>query len=366
MQRAVSSELWTHFIFLKDYILLPFYLIAIFIIFNRFCNAKYPVGHPWRTYFKNGFRVKIAGAIFIGLAYQYYYRGGDTSAFFYHANVINSALNESIFKWLNLVLGIPKGYDGAYLSYISQMIWYGVPNSYFVCSITAVVNIFTFNSFLPSSVIFGALSFSGNWAMFRTFAKQYPKYTRGIAIATLFIPSTVVWGSGIFKDTICLSALGWLTYGAFNMLVERKVNFKNIIILVCSVYVLSIVKVYILLSFAPALLLWISFIYTQRINGRFKRVIVKLFVTSFCLGGILLLVNVFAADLGRYSLDNIVETSDITRTYIFQVSQTDDASSYSLGNFDPTINGMLSKLPLAVNVTLFRPYLWEAKKPMVF
>jgi hypothetical protein len=28
--------------------------------------------------------------------------------------------------------------------------------------------------------------------------------------------------------------------------------------------------------------------------------------------------------------------------------------------------GMLSKFPLAVNVTLFRPYIWEAKKIIVF
>jgi hypothetical protein len=37
-----------------------------------------------------------------------------------------------------------------------------------------------------------------------------------------------------------------------------------------------------------------------------------------------------------------------------------------LGDFDPTFAGMLTKFPLAVNVTLFRPYIWEARKLMVF
>ncbi len=30
---------------------------------------------------------------------------------------------------------------------------------------------------------------------------------------------------------------------------------------------------------------------------------------------------------------------------------------------DPTIAGMLKKFPLAVNITLFRPYIWETRKP---
>jgi hypothetical protein len=32
---------------------------------------------------------------------------------------------------------------------------------------------------------------------------------------------------------------------------------------------------------------------------------------------------------------------------------------------DPTITGMLQRAPEGVNVTLFRPYLWEARKPIV-
>jgi hypothetical protein len=43
----------------------------------------------------------------------------------------------------------------------------------------------------------------------------------------------------------------------------------------------------------------------------------------------------------------------------------DEGSTYDLGEFDPGITGMLSKFPLAVNVTLFRPYPWEAKKTIV-
>jgi hypothetical protein len=68
--------------------------------------------------------------------------------------------------------------------------------------------------------------------------------------------------------------------------------------------------------------------------------------------------------LGKYSLEKLAQTSYVNRGYIYYVSG-EEGSSYSLGDFDPSIPGMLSKFPLAVNVTFFRPYLWEAKKLIV-
>jgi hypothetical protein len=73
----------------------------------------------------------------------------------------------------------------------------------------------------------------------------------------------------------------------------------------------------------------------------------------------------FEQSLGHYSLDNVVETSQITRDYIAQTSG-ESGSAYSLGDFDPSLEGMLTKAPAAINVALFRPYLWEARKPIIF
>src|SRR5690606_38548730 len=72
----------------------------------------------------------------------------------------------------------------------------------------------------------------------------------------------------------------------------------------------------------------------------------------------------FSEELGRYSLDNLAKTSYVTRDWI-AYSSGDQGSSYDLGAFDPSFTGMLTKFPQAVNVTLFRPYLWEAGKAIV-
>jgi hypothetical protein len=352
------------FITLLDYFLLPFYLLIIYLVAIIFRERKYPAGHPWRKYFLPGLTVKIVGAILIGMVYQYYYGGGDTSEYFRHAEVVNSSFDESTGKWFNLIFAIPPWYDTEYTAYTTQLLpWYESPAEYTIVVIASIIGIFTFTTYLPTAVIFGVIAFTGMWALFRTFALKYPAYLKYIAICTLYIPSTIMWGSGIFKDTICMFGLGWMTYGAFRVLIHRDFSPRNIILTIVAFYVVAVIKVYILLAFLPALALWILFTYSHSIANPSTRLGVKVFFVVVALGGFLYFSDKFSQSLGRYSLANVAKTSYVTRTYIKETSG-DEGSGYTLGEFDPSFVGMLKKFPLAVNVSLYRPYLWETRKPL--
>lgn len=354
-----------HFITWLDYVLLPFYLGIIYLLAYGYRNRKYPAGHPWRPYFIPGLTVKIAGALFIGLLYQYYYGGGDTAHYFEQAKLINSSFAESPVKWLNLILHIPSWYDGDYSNYISQLYWYQTLNNYEVCAVGAFLGIFTFNTFLPASLLFAVLSFSGVWAMFRTFAHQYPNIIRHIAVAILFVPSTFIWGSGIFKDTLCIFGLGWIIHGTFRMLVQREFAPRTVFMALISFYLIAIIKLYILVAFIPALLFWVLFSYSAKIRSGFLRAVTTLFVAGLGFAALTLFSGRIGQELGQYSVENVAKTSTITREYINSVSDVEGGSGYDLGTVDPSIAGMLSKFPAAVNVALFRPYLWEARKAIV-
>ena len=348
-----------------NFLLLPIFLAIIYAVAYRFRNKHYKKNHPWRKYFIPALTLKIFGAIFIGLIFSLYYGGGDSYQFFLHSRIINSALDESFIKWLNLLLHIPSVDNGEYLNYISQMEWYGDPASYTVASIAAFVSVFTLNTYLPAAVIFAAISFTGIWALFRTFAKLYPHLLHSVAIAILFIPSVFVWGSGIFKDTVCLFGLGWLTYGVFRFLIQKDFSARNIFLAIMSFWLIAAVKLYILMGFIPALFMWVLFTYSQKIKNIQVRLTMKVLMISLSLAATVFFLQQFSSSLGKYSIDNITETSRITRDWILYMSKTDEGSGYDLGEFAPNIGGMLSKFPAAVNVTLFRPYIWESKKPIV-
>jgi hypothetical protein len=141
------------------------------------------------------------------------------------------------------------------------------------------------------------------------------------------------------------------------------------IIVVCF-YLLAVVKVYIVLVFIPALALWILNTYSHKIYNSFLRSGLKFLVYATIIVGFMAVSATFSKELGQYSLEKLAATSNTTRGYIYYVSTLsavgDESSMYDLGDFDPSLMGMLTKLPLAVNVSLFRPYFWEARKPMVF
>ena len=101
-----------------DFILTPVYLLILVFIAKRYRDQNYRPGHPLRKYYLPGLYVKLAGAIFIALIYQYYYGGGDTYHYYSQSKIINSALDDSFSTWLNLLLrNSPEKYPELYLDW---------------------------------------------------------------------------------------------------------------------------------------------------------------------------------------------------------------------------------------------------------
>jgi hypothetical protein len=81
----------------------------------------------------------------------------------------------------------------------------------------------------------------------------------------------------------------------------------------------------------------------------------------------LLAGDIITKDNEKYKLSNLTSTAKRTSEWLHYVSVNEGGSVYSLGDsFDDSFTGMLGKFPLAVNVTLFRPYIWESKNIVMF
>jgi hypothetical protein len=347
-----------------DLVLTPVYLAFIILFATRHRDKKYPVGHPLRPYYLPGLYAKLGGAIFIGLIYQYYYGGGDTFNYFVHAKIINSSLNDSFGTWLDLMRQVSPDKNPRLFQFSSQMEWYRGDATYTIAAITAFLGLFNGTSYMPIALLFAWTSYTGVWALYTTFHRIYPGLPKQLAIAFLFIPSVVVWGSSIFKDTVCIFGLGWMVYCTFRLFVNGDFSFKNIVLLLLSFYLVAVIKIYILLAFLPALSLWLLMTYSRRIQSANIRWMINILFVGVVFVGSIYLANQFANELNRYSLEKIAQTATSTRGWIFY-SSGDEGSAYSLGDFSPTIGGMLSRFPAAVVVTLFRPFIWEAKKVII-
>ncbi|WCT11866.1 hypothetical protein [Mucilaginibacter jinjuensis] len=343
-----------------DYILLPFYLWLIYRVAYYYRDKFYPEGHAYRPYFIPGLTAKIFGAIFISMFYWYYYGGGDSYTFFVHSRVINSTFLSAPDTWLRLMTHQADDQNLTDSMALSQMYWYNDVASYTVARVGAFLGLFCFTQYLIINVLVAVISFNGIWLLFICFAQQYTHLIKKIAIAILFMPGPTVWGSGLYKDSLCMFAIGCLCYSAYILFEKKNFRFILIVLLIISILLLVFIKAYIIAMLLPAMILKIILVYKKKTSARFGGR-----VKFYILLGIMSIGAVFAAKKIISSItitpEDVIETIQHQKDYLLRVSLAQDGSAYNLGDFDPSINGILKMFIPAVNVTLFRPYPWESK-----
>ena len=347
---------------LRDLFITPLYLLVIYLlawVLRPLVTDRYT-----RKYFLPGLSVKIFGALAVGFVYQFYYSGGDTFNYYHDAGIIREAFFDSPYKAFKLIWANGV-YEPETLDYASQMWFYRDLASYGTIRYAGFFSILTFHVYSAIACLFAVLSFSGLWVLYLTFYKLYPRLYQQLAWVVLFIPSVFFWGSGLLKDSLTLAAVGWATYAVYKVFIRREwiPLFSTILFLSC--WLIYSIKIYILLCFLPAVILWVFLSKVGNIKSTIIKVIVAPLIIMIALGlGYLAVVKV-GEESNRYNIDNVSQTAEATARWLTYVSETQGGSVYSLGDFDYSPAGMLRKLPLAINVTLFRPYLWETKNPVM-
>lgn len=351
---------------LQDLLITPFYFMLFlgvaYMVRGKFTNDQ------TKKYFLPALAIRFFGAIMLGVIYQFYYGGGDTFNYFDHGSkwIWEAFLDDSL---LGLQMILEAGGSRRPETFIySQHIWYyGDPASYFIVRIAALIDIFTFHTYSATALFFAVFSFSGVWALFCAVQQKYPQHTRWLAYGILFFPSVVFWGSGILKDTVTLAALCWMTWALIRWIELKKRSWREVVIFLLALWLVYSIKVYIVICFVPLIFVWLFFRYMQQIRSLAIRVmVVPMLLIVFGGAGFLALRQISAED-AKYSLDNVAERARITAydiRYGWGAREGGDGG-YDIGLPDGTIGGMVRLAPAAINVSLFRPYIWEVKNPLM-
>lgn len=125
-----------------------------------------------------------------------------------------------------------------------------------VIRVNALLNLFTRGSYGLNLVVFLALSWLGSYWLFRLFmelsASKITSY-----IAAFLLPSTVFWSSGILKEALLFFALGGFLYSLFQ-LYQRRFRLDFLFLGILSLFLLSFLKIYILITLLPLVVItWI-------------------------------------------------------------------------------------------------------------
>ena len=339
----------------QDLIVTPIYFFILLMV--AYLIRPLVTNPLTKKYFLPALLVKFGGAIAIGLIYQFYYSWGDTYTYFREARIIWGIFLESPENGLRLIF--QSKYELNDLFHYTNRLWtFNSSNNYSLIRILSFVNLFTFNTYSATALLFACFSFSGSWAFYSSISRVYPNSNKKLAFAVLFIPSVVIWGSGIFKDTITFSALLWLAWSTFNIIENKRRHLSYYLIGIGSILLIGSIKVYILICFIPMAVIW----FFAKKATLIKNQVLKIVSVPF-----LLVIATLFAFLGaqqaasidkKYALENLATTAQVTAYDIAYYSGA-GGSTYTLGALDGSWISMLRLAPKAISVSLFRPFLWE-------
>ena len=350
-----------------DFVFTALYVLIIFLI-GRNHQKKKIKNDPVYKYYNAGLMMKIFGGIGVCIIYCFYYNGGDTIAY-----------NEGNIAMVNLLFKSPETFFSILLNNRSPENWsmFDVSTTYpptymyrdtlafSVIRFSSFFSLIGFKSLIPTTVIIAWITYPGIWKLFKLFYGEFPDLKRSFAIAMLFIPSVVFWGSGLLKDAYTLSASAWMIYSFFCLIKKRERLFYHGIVIIISTYVLLSIKPYIFFSLLIGFLFVLTYMSVSKVKSAFLKFIIVPLLILIIWGGGLVLFTIFGDFAGKNysSFDNMLEKAsinqqDLSREYYGE-------NTFDIGKFDPTVGGVLSKFFPALNAGLFRPYIWECSNPVM-
>jgi len=309
----------------------------------------------------------MAGSFLYAMVIQYYYGYGDSFGFYQGAQVIKKLLvsNGNPVKTFFLSTDdISKIYKSTQEEDSYMVAGLSNSASLLVYKITALLSYLSFNSYLAITLFFGLFSFAGVWKLFCVFRELLQmQFQKQLAYAVLFLPSICFWGSGLMKDSLCLGLLGFTISAGYKLFVNKKYKVKYFVVLVLSLYLMYIIKSYI----ASTLLLAAILTYLIGIILKSKGNIIKLSIVLF----ILVVSGIFLSFSISSSVTSLIEES---KTQIENFKNSYESSSnadetsmagFKEADFDFTFIGIVSRIPLKVASALYRPFIWETRKPIM-
>ena len=353
------------YIDIYDYLLLPVYLTAFYFIITMKSN-KY-AGTNLKKYCITAFFLHMLGSFLYCLVIQYYYGYGDSTTFYQGSNFIRKVVvntgdpfstffmsSDDFTKILPSLadpdVTLPTGID--------------IVSNLTIMKISALLSYISFNSYVIISLFFGLFAFIGLWKLFSALNEVTDKKgERLLAIAVLYTPSVWFWGGGLIKDSVCIGAIGLIVYFVHKIFIKRKFKLKDPLLLILMFYLLFTIKNYLAgVLMASAVL---SFVLAVILNSkksplRLLTVILVLVVSA----------TVIVAGISS-SVDSIIDDSkDNIETFKRAYDNADVDDERSMASFSATtINNSLTDIilasPVAIFTSLFRPFVWEAKKPIM-
>ncbi|MGY6562479.1 MAG: hypothetical protein ACXITV_10260 [Luteibaculaceae bacterium] len=325
---------------------------------------------PHYKYFMPALLIKIGGAVaFIWVYINIFNYTGDTFRYMPAGGAYAQLVLQDLSK-LELLF-VPTDSDKLW----GMHYWWRQSETAIVikfASVSALLTGYTYTNEVhyANTIVFSLLSFIGVWKFYLFLVERNKLLYKEFAYAILFLPSIFFWASGVMKDTLVIWFLGSFLYSLDKVLIQKNFNLWHIFMIPFSFYVFATAKAYVAFALLPALALWLFWTLKETIKNPLIKTVITPIIIVAAIPSLLFIISKLGSAFDRFSVDNVIDEAGRFQSWHYGDGDGNEAlgrgSSYTLGTYDPSFTGTLKMFFPAVNVALFRPYLWEAKKPQVF
>ena len=367
------------------------------------------------------FILKVISGVSLVLIYVYYYKtrvSADVFKYFDDGEIVFSAIYNNPLDYLRMVTGIDADAEHLKSYYETAHFWikdhnYELYNdNRTVIRFNAIVRLFSFGYINVHTVFMSFLSFIGLTAIFKTFYPFFKAQKTELILCVYFVPSVMLWTSGVLKEGILMFAFGLLIY-TFNNLMGTSKNpddsqnkmpqrhevtkiheeifvkhrvlvswwqkiqvirsfliktihigatpygvnkIKDIILLLVSFFILMISKFYILIAALPGLvsIYWLSKTNQKAPLLKFIIVHILFFIFAFNSQYIIKEYN-FLEILSQKQHDFVNLVNSLTIV----------GSAIEIPELQPTFISLVKNIPQALVNSFFRPHIFEVHSPIV-
>jgi hypothetical protein len=341
-------------------------LIVVFLTAAAIRKSKI-TRFPEYRFFIWGLLTKVLGGLLFASIYVFYYGQGDTTSFY-----------ECSLAFCKLFLHDTSDFFTAYFgggtqevkSYFTSdtgeplMYMFAEGSTRFTMKLLVPFMLLSGGSYFITTVLVAIFTYGGLWQLFRMFYKKFPQHAKGLAVAILFMPSVMFWGSGIMKDSFTLAATCYLIVAIYNLIESKGNKVLNVLRMILFAFVVVSIKAYVIVILLPSTLVWMLYNRVRKVRNKLVRKLILPFVYVIVITGSYFGLNAFGESLGKFSVKNALKTAAINQNDLKQDYY--EGNSFDIGDFDPTIGGALSKFPQATLAGLFRPYVWDSRNVVMF
>jgi hypothetical protein len=293
------------------------------------------------------FLSKIIVGLVYGLIHYNYFQGGDTFLYLEESSLLGS----TFLSHPNYYLGSLLGWDvivpnASVFTYPSSALFWKDLGTYSLVHIHAILYPLTFGHYHLHIFFIALLGLFASLNFYTVFRQILDLPKTALILCCFFLPSLTFWTAGLHKDVYVYFGLSLFLLSLLE-LQQQKQSIKTVLKLCTAIFIIGIIRHYLLVLLLPATLAYLSTLYySKRIWATY------LMVYSLFIGAVFIVVQFI---FGIAVFDILVQQQTAF------LAETGGSSIPDVAPLSPTLGSMVRMVPVAFVNVLGRPFLWECK-----